>query len=45
MFYITGVPYKRLVNYDFAKDWGMATSFPQPEVPYKGVPYKRTLLY
>jgi len=26
MFIITGVPYKRIINYDLAKDWGMKLS-------------------
>ena len=45
MFLITGVPYKRIVNWSLAKDWGMKISSLYPALPYKWVPYKWTLLY
>ena len=45
MFLITGVPYKRIVNYFLGKYWIMNISSLYQEVPYKRVPYKRTLLY
>ena len=36
---------KRLVNWFFGKDWGKEFVFFKPEVPYKRILYKRSLLY
>jgi len=44
MFLITGVPYKRKMNYFLDKDWRMKISSLYPEVPYRRLRYKRTLL-
>jgi len=45
MFLITGVPFKRIKNLFLGKVQEMKIGFLQPEVPYKWIPYKRTLLY
>ena len=44
LFLITRVSYKCIVNKFLDKDWEMKVSSLYPEIPYKRVPYKRTLL-